>query len=97
MAFGITLEFTGVTQAQYDAVNGKLGIDMATGTGDWPKGLASHAAGPTADGWVVSEVWDSKADHEAFLGGRLGVALAEVGVPAPTRVTESDLVSYRTP
>ena len=39
----------------------------------------------------------SKADQEAFMGSRLGAALAEVGVPAPSQIIESDLVNYQTP
>jgi hypothetical protein len=97
MAYGLVLEFTGVGEKQYDAVNEQLGIDQDTGKGDWPAGLISHSAGPTADGWIVIEVWASKAEHEAWIGGRLGAALGVVGVPAPTRVTDSELVAYNTP
>lgn len=96
MSYGIVLSFEGVGADQYWAVNDKLGINR-DGSGDWPKGLRSHAGGPTATGWVVCEVWDSKADQEAFMGSRLGSALAEVGVPAPSQVIESDLANYRTP
>jgi hypothetical protein len=97
MAYGIVLEFTGVEQEQYDAVNGKLGIDMKSGRGDWPAGLVSHAAGPTGDGWIVTEVWESKVLQQAFMSARLAAALAAAGVPAPNRLTESDLVAYQTP
>jgi hypothetical protein len=97
MAYGIVLEFTDVDGKQYDAVNEKLGIDMASGKGDWPAGLLSHAAGPLPAGWIVSEIWESKSAQESFMAGRLGAALADAGVPAPTRVTDSELVSYRTP
>ena len=41
----LILEFEGVTTKEYDAVNAALGIDPATGTGDWPDGLQVHAAG----------------------------------------------------
>ena len=97
MAYGIVLEFTGVGKQQYDAVNDKLGIDMAKGTGDWPAGLTSHAGGTTPGGLFVMEVWESKAQQEAFMGSRLGPALGAVGVPAPVRVTELDIVGYATP
>jgi hypothetical protein len=97
MAYAIVYEFDGVTRADYDAVNGKLGIDMAAGIGEWPAGILSHAAGPIPGGWVVSEVWESKAAQEDWLGGRLGAALATVEVPPPSRLTEIDLVSYYTP
>ena len=42
----LILEFEGVTTKEYDAVNAALGIDPATGAGDWPDGLQVHAAGP---------------------------------------------------
>ena len=38
MAAGLVLEFHGVGKSLYDTVNAKLGIDMETGTGDWPPG-----------------------------------------------------------
>ena len=98
MGFGIVMEFgKDVTKVQYDAVNEKLGIDMAKGTGDWPKGLLSHAGGTTADGFCVFEVWDSKAQFEAWMGGTLGVALGAVGVSAPARVTEVELTGFNAP
>jgi hypothetical protein len=97
MAYGIVLEFTGVEKSQYDAVNEKLGIDMTAGTGDFPFGLISHGAGPIADGWLVTEIWESKSAQQAFMGSRLAAALAAVGVPAPSRMTDSDLVSFQTP
>ena len=66
MAYGIVLEFEGVGKKEYDAVNALLGIDPVGGTGDWPKGLTSHAGGTTADGGLcVFEVWESKAEQEA--------------------------------
>jgi hypothetical protein len=58
--------------------------------------MLSHAGGPTASGWVVAEVWNSKADQEAFMTSRLGAALGEVGVPDPVQVIESDLANYHT-
>lgn len=98
MAYGIVLEFgSDVTRAQYDAVNEKLGLDPAAKSGDWPKGLKSHAGGTTAGGFCVFEVWDSKAEQEAWMGGRLGAALGAVGVSAPTRVTELDITGFFTP
>ncbi len=98
MAYGIILEFSGdVTKKQYDAVNEKLGIDMAAGTGDWPAGLRSHAGGPTQDGFVVMEVWDTKEQQQAWIGGRLGAALGAVGVPEPLRVTDLEIVGFNAP
>lgn len=96
MAYGIVLRFDGVGEDQYWAVNDKLGINR-DGSGDWPEGILSHTGGPTEDGgWVVAEVWETKANQEAFMAGRLGAALGEVGVPAPAQVIESNLVNYQT-
>ena len=43
------------------------------------------------------EVWASKEDHQRFMDGRLGRALQEVGVPAPSRVEWLDLAAYHSP
>ena len=55
MAYGILLEFDdSVGKTQYDAVNEKLGLNWADGTGDWPDGLMSHAGGTLSDGGHLS-------------------------------------------
>ena len=95
MPYGIVLVFEGVGADQYWAVNDRLGI-AADGTGDWPPGIRSHCGGPTATGWIVTEVWDSKADQEAFMASRLGAALGAEGLPAPSQIIESELVNYQT-
>ena len=93
----LILEFSGVTEADYASVNGHLGIDMHTGEGDWPPGLLSHAAGVGDDGtFVVSEVWNSRADQAAFLDGRLGAALAAGGVTTMPKVQWVPLTAYHT-
>jgi hypothetical protein len=80
----IILEFADGTADQYSAVNKVLGINLATGEGDWPAGLQSHTGAFGDAGLVVVEVWESQDAQAAFMG-RLGPALAEVGVPQPTR------------
>ena len=98
MAEALILEFDGeVRRADYEAVNGTLGIDPVGGGGDWPKGLVSHLGAAKAGGWVVVEVWESKGDQEAFMQGRLGTALQEAGLPAPSRVEWLELAGYSTP
>lgn len=95
MPYGIVLVFDGVDADQYWAVNDHLGI-KPDGSGDWPPGILSHTGGPTATGWVVAEVWNSKADQEAFMASRLGAALGTVGVPEPIQIIDSELVNYHT-
>lgn len=97
MAVALILEFEGVDRSHYEAVNSNLGIDMATGAGDWPAGLRSHVAGTTdAGGLVVAEVWDSQAAQGAFMEARLGAALREAGVAAPARMTWGELLAHHT-
>lgn len=99
MAAGVILEFDGVTKKEYDAVNAVLGLDMDTGTGDWPDGLISHSAGLNEDGqFVVMEVWDSPEHQARFMEGRLADALVKGGIPnPPSDVTWIELVSHQHP
>ena len=98
MSEALILEFSGLGEEQYKAVNDQLGIDMQTGAGDWPQGLITHAAGPGENGtFVVAEVWNSKADQAAFMESRLGAALAAGGVTSTPSVRWIPLVAFRTP
>ena len=98
MAELLILEFTDVDEAQYDAVNEKLGIDARTGKGDWPKGLQMHSAGRNPDGaFVVTEVWSSQQAQADFMQTRLGEALAAGGVTSVPTVTWIPLINYQTP
>ena len=80
------LEFSGVTEDHYQAVNKILNVDQATGEGDWPEGLHSHVGAVGGDKLIVVEVWESQEAQAAFMQSRLGPALGEVGVPQPTRM-----------
>jgi hypothetical protein len=93
MAYGVVLRFDGVGEDQYWAVNQELGIER-DGSGDWPDGLLSHAAGPVGTGWLVSEVWESRSAQEAFMASRLSAALGSVGLPPPSEVVDSELVNH---
>ena len=72
--------------ALYPKVNEVLGLDPATGSGDWPKGLISHAGGGGDGTVVVVEVWESRDEQESWMTSRLGPALGQVGVPQPKRM-----------
>ena len=98
MAEALILEFAGLNDGDYAAVNGNLGIDMETGRGDWPSGMLSHAAGHSDEGsFVVTEVWSSRADQAAFLESRLGPALGAAGVTAVPTMRWVPLVAYHVP
>jgi hypothetical protein len=95
MAEGFILEFEGAGREQYDAVNGLLGIDPASGDGDWPAGLMFHAGGSKPGGFVVFEVWESRQAQERFMNDRLGQALREGGITSPpSRVEWLELAGY---
>ena len=99
MAAALILEFEGVSQKEYDAVNAALGINPTTGAGDWPDGLISHSGGLNADGHlVVMEVWDSPEHQARFMEGRLGEALGKGGVTEPpVGVTWIELIAHHAP
>jgi hypothetical protein len=99
MASGVILEFEGVTTKEYDAVNAALGIDQATGEGDWPVGMVSHSAGLNENGdLVVVEVWDTPEHQARFMEDRLGEALVKGGITGPpSSVTRIELVSHHNP
>ncbi len=98
MAEALILEFAGLNDADYAAVNANLGIDPETGKGDWPAGLLSHAGGAAGDGaFVVVEVWASQADQAAFMESRLGPALGAAGVTVVPAVRWVPLRAYHVP
>jgi hypothetical protein len=95
MSEALILEFKGVTADQYNAVNRTLGIDPATGQGDWPPGILSHTGAAGEGGsLVVFEVWDSQESQAAFMSSRLGPALGEAGLPEPTRAEWASVLGH---
>ena len=91
------MEFAGDVEG-YERVTQRLGIDVASGEGDWPPGLFFHSGGVRPGGWIVSEVWASQAAQERFMTERLGQALKEAGVEdPPSRVEWFDLAAYHQP
>jgi hypothetical protein len=96
MPAGLILQFANNSLEDYDRVNAQLGIDPKSGTGNWPDGLLSHAAG-MSDGLVVMEVWGSRDAQGRFMHGRLGEALQKGGITERPTITWIDLVSYLVP
>jgi len=75
MAIGLMFTATGVTQAQYDQVRKELHPDNKM-----PAGMQYHAAGPSADGWRVVEVWDSQEAADDYFKTKLGAALEKANI-----------------
>ena len=67
MAYGIVHMFPGGTKEQYEASIAAVHPGKAT----LPKGQIFHAAGPSAGGWTIVAIHDSKASWEQFRDGTL--------------------------
>ena len=79
MAVLMMLELPGATIEQYERTNEILGI---AGDEDAPDGLISHAVGPTDDGILIADVWDSPESLQRFFEEGAGQAMQEAGAPA---------------
>ena len=79
----------GVTQEQYEQVGARLTDGRGLGSlSDWPVGgILSHAAGPTADGWRVIDVWESEEAFQRF-GEVIGPVLQELDYPGQPQLFE---------
>ncbi|HTM44727.1 MAG TPA: hypothetical protein VL137_07210 [Polyangiaceae bacterium] len=76
MAYGIIHHFPGGTQAQYEA-----SIAAVHPSRDrLPKGQIFHAAGPSAGGYTIVALHESKESWESFRDNILGPKL-QAGVP----------------
>jgi len=62
MAYGIVHHFPGGTKEQYQA---SIAAVHPSG-GSLPKGQIYHAAGPSAGGWTIVAIHDSKESWEKF-------------------------------
>jgi hypothetical protein len=67
MAYGIVHHFPGGTKEQYEA---SIAAVHPSG-GGLPDGQIFHAAGPSAQGWTVIAVHESKESWERFRDGIL--------------------------
>lgn len=61
MAVLVTAEVKGQTEQGYAGMLAALGEVLKRSPG-----FILHAAHPTADGWRIIEVWDSKQDSDRF-------------------------------
>ena len=62
MAYGIVHHFPGGTKEQYEASIAAV----HPGRNQLPKGQIYHAAGPSAGGWTIVAIHDSKQNWERF-------------------------------
>ena len=76
MSYGVIHLFPGGTKDQYEA--SIAAVHPADGS--LPAGQLFHAAGPSADGWSIMAVHESKESWEAFRNGILMPRMQE-GIP----------------
>ena len=94
MAVMFMMEFSGIGRDTYDAVMKELGLDKKAAK--WPKGVLSHAAGKSADGMCVVDVWESEAAFAKFKKTELLPAFQKVGAIPEPRVTVSKVCNRKT-
>ncbi len=62
MAYGIVHQFAGGTRDQYEASIAAV----HPSDGSLPEGQVFHVAGPSADGWIVVAIHESRESWEQF-------------------------------
>jgi hypothetical protein len=77
MAILMMLELPRVTTEDYDRVQEIMFAEDPK----QPDGLISHVAGPTDDGVLIIDVWESEDDLNRFVRERVGPAMQQVGAP----------------
>jgi hypothetical protein len=89
MAYTIVNDFDGGTRQQYDAV-----VEVVHPPEGLPAGQTHHYAGPSASGWIVVAVWDSKDVWDTFRDETLLPALEKLGdsgLTGPPKITEFEV------
>ncbi|HET7744553.1 MAG TPA: hypothetical protein VFK76_07405 [Gaiellaceae bacterium] len=82
MAYGIVHHFPGGTEEQYEASIAAVHPSRDT----LPEGQIFHAAGPSAGGWTIVAIHDSKESWEQFRDNTLMPQMQagiEGGFPTP--------------
>jgi hypothetical protein len=90
MAYGVVHQFAGGTKEQYEATRAAV----HPSDGSLPEGQVWHVAGPSADGWTVVAIHDSKESWEKFRDGILMPRLEagiDGGLAAPPEETTSEV------
>src|SRR5664279_971047 len=92
MAYGVVHKFAGGTKEQYEA---SIAAVHPEG-GGLPAGQQFHAAGPSADGWTIVAVHDSRESWEGFRDNTLMPHMSagiEGGFTSPPEETGVEIVN----
>jgi hypothetical protein len=73
MAYAVVHKFAGGTKDQYEASIAAV----HPADGGLPAGQVFHAAGPSADGWTIVAIHDSRESWERFRDGVLGPRMSQ--------------------
>jgi len=94
MAYAVVHHFPGGTKEQYEASIAAV----HPGKGVLPKGQIFHAAGPSAGGWTIVAVHDSKESWEQFRDGILMPRMQQGikgGFPTPPQETAFEVYNMQ--
>ena len=89
MAVGIRINLPGVGVEEFDRVDAAIDV-----RGNHPDGLIFSVSGPTADGWRVIDVWESRAHFDSFAAGRIGPAMVATGMTVRPEIDEFPVHEY---
>lgn len=81
MPFAVFMEWPGATKENYELLRKEVNWE-----GDRPKGGNLHLAAVTDDGLRVTDIWDTEADFNTFVGTRLMPAVERLGIPGQPQV-----------
>jgi hypothetical protein len=90
MAYGVVHRFAGGTEEQYQASIAAV----HPSDGGLPEGQVFHVAGPSADGWTIVAIHDSKESWDQFRDGTLMPRMQagiEGGFTAPPEETTFEI------
>jgi uncharacterized membrane protein len=93
MAVGVQVGFSGMTLGQYDEVIKQMGFKPR---GSGGPGCLFHWVAKTADGVVVTDVWETQEDFEKFAEEKIGPITKAVGFDAQPAVQYFDVHNYLT-
>jgi hypothetical protein len=89
MAVGIRITLPGVGVEEFDRVEAAIDV-----RGNHPDGLIFSASGPVDGGWLVTDLWESRAHFDAFGAERVGPAVAATGVSVQPEIAEFPVHEY---
>jgi quinol monooxygenase YgiN len=81
VAIAMIFDGPGQTQAQYDQVRNEVSPDNNP-----PAGMLYHVAGPTQNGFIVVEVWESQDAVDRFFQETLAQALQKANINVQPQV-----------